>query len=298
MKLSGSDIHLLRIFDAVARNGGFSAAQAELNLSQPTISNHITALEQRLGVQLCQRGRRGFLLTEKGRMVHETAQSLIRSLDDYSAQLSSLKGKLVGKLRVGTVDSTVTDPQMKLPQAFAAFSKRTGEVEMELSQDNPQELQRKVLEGVIHVGIGSFENRLYGLEYRDLYTEHHYLYCSSGHALFNRPDNELTLDELGTYPMVRRGYWSRRLQRMMNAPETGHTSYEIEPQLMLILSDRFIGLLPRHYAASYVRDGRLRCLLPEETEYTCTFQAITKTGRKTRVIAAFLDDVETAFATD
>ncbi len=295
MQLSGSDIHLLRIFDAVARNGGFSAAQAELNLSQPTISNHITALEQRLGVQLCQRGRRGFLLTEKGRMVHETAQSLLRDLEDYSARLSNLKGTLVGKLRVGTVDSTVTDPQMKLPQAFAAFSHRASQVEFELSQDNPQELQRKVLEGEIHVGIGSFENRLYGLEYRDLYTEYHHLYCGRGHPLFARSDEDLTLEEVGSYPLVRRGYWSRRLQRLMNAPESGHTSYEIEPQLMLILSDRFLGLLPDHYAAAYVRDGRLRRVLPGETEYTCTFQVITKTGRKTRVIAAFLEDIDAAF---
>jgi DNA-binding transcriptional LysR family regulator len=295
MKLSGSDIHLLRIFDAVARNGGFSAAQTELNLSQPTISNHITALEERLGVQLCQRGRRGFLLTEKGRIVHETAQSLLRSLDDYSTQLTNLKGALVGKLRVGTVDSTVTDPQMKLPQTFAAFSSRANEVELELSQDNPQELQRKVLEGIVHVGIGSFENRIYGLDYKDLYVEHHYLYCGSGHPLFDQSDADLSLEEVGKYPLVRRGYWSRRLQRLMNAADSGHTSYEIEPQLMLILSDRFLGLLPAHYAASYVRDGRLRQVLPDETEYTCAFQAITKSGRKPRVISAFLEDIGTAF---
>jgi len=74
MQISGSDIHLLCIFDSVVRNSGFSAAQVELGLSQPTISNHITALEERIGVRLCQRGRRGFLLTEKGLMVHEVAK--------------------------------------------------------------------------------------------------------------------------------------------------------------------------------------------------------------------------------
>ncbi len=58
MKLEGTDICILRVFDTVVRNGGFAATQAELNLSQPTISNHIAAVEQRLGVRLCQRGRR------------------------------------------------------------------------------------------------------------------------------------------------------------------------------------------------------------------------------------------------
>ncbi len=66
MKFTGSDIRLLRVFEAVVKNGGFTAAQGELNISQSTISNHITALEQRLGVTLHQRGRGGFWLTDKG----------------------------------------------------------------------------------------------------------------------------------------------------------------------------------------------------------------------------------------
>ncbi|TJV74694.1 MAG: LysR family transcriptional regulator, partial [Mesorhizobium sp.] len=45
MKISGSDLHLFRVFESVVRNGGISAAQMELSLSQPTVSNHLTALE-------------------------------------------------------------------------------------------------------------------------------------------------------------------------------------------------------------------------------------------------------------
>ena len=38
MQLAGTDLRVLRVFDAVVRHGGFAAAQAELNVSQPTIS--------------------------------------------------------------------------------------------------------------------------------------------------------------------------------------------------------------------------------------------------------------------
>jgi len=62
MRLSGTDFRLLKVFDAVVRHGGFAAAQTELNVGLSTISNHITALEQRLGFSLCQRGRGGFKL--------------------------------------------------------------------------------------------------------------------------------------------------------------------------------------------------------------------------------------------
>ena len=68
MNLEGSDLRLLKVFDAVVRHRGLAAAQSELNISLSTISNHVTALEERLGLQLCQRGRGGFRLTDKGEL--------------------------------------------------------------------------------------------------------------------------------------------------------------------------------------------------------------------------------------
>src|SRR5713226_1536269 len=69
--LSEGDIRLLKVFAKVVEAGGFSAAQIELNVSQSTISTHMTALEHRLGVRLCQRGRSGFKLTEKGQLIYQ-----------------------------------------------------------------------------------------------------------------------------------------------------------------------------------------------------------------------------------
>jgi DNA-binding transcriptional LysR family regulator len=295
MKLSGSDIHLLRIFDSVVRSGGFSAAQAELNLSQPTISNHITSLEQRLGVQLCQRGRRGFLITEKGQMVHETSLNLLAALDDYSVRFSDLKGKLVGKLRIATVDCISSDPNMKLPEALARFTERASAVELELMLEPPQDLQGKVFDGAVHVGIGSFENRIYGLEYEELYTEEHSLYCGRTHPLFETDESELTIDLISAFPTVHRGYWSKRLRREMKGESADTTVWQMEAQLLLVLSGRFFGLLPDHYAQSYVQSGMLRNILPQETLYECDFQMVTKQGRKTRVVSAFMEEIRSAF---
>lgn len=47
---------------SVVKCGGFSAAQAELNMSQSHISMHIGSLEKRLGYRLCERGKGGFRL--------------------------------------------------------------------------------------------------------------------------------------------------------------------------------------------------------------------------------------------
>ena len=71
--LSEGDIRLLKVFAKVVEAGGFSAAQIDLNISQSTISTHMTSLEQRLGVRLCERGRSGFHLTERGKLIYQEA---------------------------------------------------------------------------------------------------------------------------------------------------------------------------------------------------------------------------------
>jgi hypothetical protein len=50
------DLKLLKVFVAVVENGGFSAAQASLNVGQSTISGYMRDLELRLGMRLCNRG--------------------------------------------------------------------------------------------------------------------------------------------------------------------------------------------------------------------------------------------------
>lgn len=149
------DIRLLRVFDAVVRHRSFASAQAELNISQSTISNQITALEKRLGVSLCQRGRAGFALTERGRVIHAEAQQLFAALDEFSNAASAVRGRLVGKLRLGVVDSVVTDAQFRLPQAIARFDRLASAVSIELVQGSPQDLQAQVLEGQTQLAIGN-----------------------------------------------------------------------------------------------------------------------------------------------
>ena len=70
-RVSDVDIRLLRVFRAVVACGGVSAAELELNIGRSTISRHLTDLELRLGVKLCDRGPAGFALTAEGEQVLE-----------------------------------------------------------------------------------------------------------------------------------------------------------------------------------------------------------------------------------
>lgn len=291
MRLSGSDLRLLQVFDAVARHGGFTAAEAELNISASTISNHMTALEERFGIKLCQRGRMGFRLTDKGEVVLDAARRLFTSISDFDAEIGALRGTLTGELRIGLVDSIVTDPQSRISQAIAAFGRRDGSVSLTLMQNRPQELQQKVYDGDYHCGIGSFPHIISGLEAIPLYEEQHFLYAASTHPLF-ASGQDITLEKLKSHAFTRRGYWRAADEKRLLLGPVESTVHQIEPQLMLVRSGRYLGFLPEHLTKPWVEAGELKAVLPEQIAYTCTFSLILRKGyRKTETLRTFLSDI-------
>ncbi|MCB8838355.1 LysR family transcriptional regulator [Aurantimonas sp. VKM B-3413] len=297
MRVSGSDLRLLQVFDAVVRHGGFAAAAGDLNVSQSTISNHMTALEERLGFVLCHRGRGGFRLTEKGRAAFDAARRLDKALQDFSTDVASVRGELSGELRIGILDAIASDPANHLAAAIAAFGAVAPNVTLAIAQERPQDMQQKVADGLYHCAIGSYRNRIDGIVYDRLYEERHSLYCGRGHEAFAAADAELTDARLATMPFVHRGYWReedmlRELDWRVEA-----TVHQIEPQLILIQSGRYVGLLPDHYAAQGVAEGTLRAIRPDEIGYTCVFELFSPANRRlSDVTAAFIETVKRVWA--
>ncbi|MFD2238423.1 LysR family transcriptional regulator [Aureimonas populi] len=291
MRVSGSDLRLLQVFESVVRNNGFAAAEHELNIGQSTISNHMTALEERLGFVLCQRGRGGFRLTEKGRAVYEASRRLGKALEDFSSDVASVRGELKGELRVGILDAIADDPRNLLPQALAAYGRIAPEVKITLVQERPLDLQQKVADGQYHCAIGSFQKRIDGLDHEWLYDEWHGCYCGRGHPLFD-PPGEVTVEALGEAAFVHRGYWRDEDAFRHVAWRVAATVFQIEPQLLLIRSGRYIGYLPHHYAARLEAAGELRALLPDLLTHSCPFELITPSrGRHSDISAAFAQTV-------
>ncbi len=86
-RLDNIDLRLLRVFVVLADAGGFAEAQITLNLSQSTLSTHLSELEKRIGAQLCLRGRRKFRLTDVGQATYDAARKLFADLDDFQARI-------------------------------------------------------------------------------------------------------------------------------------------------------------------------------------------------------------------
>lgn len=81
------NLHHLRLFRAVARDGTLTGAARGLNLSQSALSTQIKALEASLGHDLFERRGRGLVLTEAGRIALDHAEAIFRTAEDLTATL-------------------------------------------------------------------------------------------------------------------------------------------------------------------------------------------------------------------
>jgi LysR family transcriptional regulator, glycine cleavage system transcriptional activator len=75
----------VRVFEAAARHENFTAAAAELGMTQAAVSYQIRIIEERLGVPLFLRSKRRVTLSEVGRRIAPLVTSAFDTLDDAFA---------------------------------------------------------------------------------------------------------------------------------------------------------------------------------------------------------------------
>jgi len=271
------NLRLLRIFLAVVRHQGFTAAQQELKMSTSAISTYMAQLEAQLGVALCNRGRAGFSLTSAGEMIHREAQEIFARIEQFEEYVADLKGELRGRLAVGLLDSMLSEPKISIVDLLGSFTSEHPQVHLNLRILSPFELQHEVLESRLDLAIGSLPTRLSGLNYLFLYQERHALYCSDRHPLFR--EEAPSLAEVTRQRLIGRGYWSQSEAERHGFQAYSATVESMEAELILILSGSYIGYLPEHLAERWVRTGQLRQLLPGTCGYAADFSAIVRRGR-------------------
>lgn len=114
------DLYNLAAFAAVAEQGSFTRAAAELGMSQSALSHAMKALEERLGVRLLSRTTRSVSTAEAGETL---LRSLRPALDEISLGVNAvgaLRGKPSGTVRVTTTKHAVSSVVLPVLPRFLA----------------------------------------------------------------------------------------------------------------------------------------------------------------------------------
>lgn len=81
MNLRSLDLNLLLVFDAIYNERSISKAARKLNLSQPTVSNALARLRERLDDPLFERGVQGMVPTARAKAISKPIQQALDVLD-------------------------------------------------------------------------------------------------------------------------------------------------------------------------------------------------------------------------
>lgn len=290
-QLSDMDIRLLRVFKTVVDCGGMAAAELELNIGTSTVSRHIKDLETRLGLSLCRRGRAGFALTAEGEQIYAETLRLLSGVDAFRSRVDEIHQRMGGELHLAVFDKTASNPAAHIGEAIALFQTQAPEVSLHLHVAPLNVIERGVLDGQFQVGIIPGHRSSSTLAYDALFDETMYLYCSPAHPLFAADASQVPAhwQALYQFPFAGLGYHSPNMELAQQVQLTrSATGYDQESIATLILSGRFLGFLPDHYAESFVRQGRLRAVQPQAFSYRCSFFSIVRASpQAARVTLAF-----------
>lgn len=120
------DIHRFKIFASVFRHKNFSKASEELNLTQPTVSNHIKLLEEEFDLKLFKRSGRTISATKQAEVLYEHAIEIIESADILKKAVKATSKDMKGRLTIGasTIPGEYILPEIifKFREIYPSFS--------------------------------------------------------------------------------------------------------------------------------------------------------------------------------
>lgn len=144
------EIYQLRTFVTVAREGSITRASELLFLSQPAVSAHIKALEDELGLVLFERTSRGMSLSGHGTKLLARAEQMIAMQRDFIDEARRIKGRVSGKIRLGSNRSTSAQVLGKL---LARLSGTCPDIEVALEYGRSAEIVRAIRSGGLDAGF-------------------------------------------------------------------------------------------------------------------------------------------------
>jgi DNA-binding transcriptional LysR family regulator len=190
------DPRRLLTFREVVRQRSFSKAGDVLALTQPAVSQQVSALERQLGVRLLERGPGGPTPTEAGALLLAHADAVADRLSQADAQVAELSAADRDTLRIGSFPSALASV---IPAAIARLRELRPEVQVEAVEASGEELGAAVAAGTLHAAMcfqdaEAPERRPDGTERHELGGEAMFAVMARDHPLAGR--ERLKLREL------------------------------------------------------------------------------------------------------
>jgi DNA-binding transcriptional LysR family regulator len=263
------DWNLLRTFVVIAEVKSITRAAERLNLKQPSVSNALRRLEERVGRRLVERDATRFELTEVGRLVYEQSVEVFGSISQLPLLLRGISDDVTGHVMIATASHVVSP---LFDRALSEFHASYPRASLTISVAPSTEVAKQVRERRASFGICLVSQRDPALDYAMVYREFFGFFCGPRHRLYGRTG--LTMADLRDEPSVSfqtdhisdalRPVALLRSEARLSADVVGVSS-SLEEVRRMIVAGLGIGPLPLHVARRDVADGTLWRLPPYDS---------------------------------
>ncbi len=255
------ELRHLRYFLAVADAMSFTGAANALNLSQPSLSVQIAALEDELGTALFDRLGRRLVLTQAGHLFRDHARRVLRDLEQGVQEVHELTGAERGRLLVGTL-STVNS--YLIPPVVSRFRRRFPKVHLQVHAQPSADIETNLLANRLDIGLCLLPVSDSRLAATHLFDE---TLCLVAPATFTRLGRRAKMCELASLPLVLMpaDYCLRRMVEAECAEAGVRPQVSVEmtsPDGILDAVEQGAGLtvLPELFVRHRLRRGGLRMI--------------------------------------
>ncbi|MGD0846967.1 LysR family transcriptional regulator [Bradyrhizobium sp.] len=264
----------LTTFVRVVDSGGFSAAGRRLNMSTTMVSNHVNALEERLGARLLNRTTRKVSLTEVGKAYYDRCTQILADLEQADDIAGALQSTPRGTLRIYTATHMVPF----VAPAVAEFLASYPDVKIDLTMG---EREIDMVDEGIDLAIRLAPPPDSSLIVRRLATWRHVLCCSPAYLKKHGPVQQLS--ELSDHNCVRHVLYPYSDGWHFLNPEGAPVSVRISGNLLTNSGEALrlaalqgigIALAAGFLVADDLQSGRLARLLPDYRPVELTMNAV------------------------
>ena len=292
------DLRRLEVFAKVAELSSFSRAAEALSLTQPTISEHIRALEDELGVQLLDRLGRGATLTRAGRLLLGYARRMLALSREARQALDQFQGRMSGELVVG--GSTIPGEYV-LPALIGRFKAKYPEISVSLLIGASRQVTEWAEEGRVEVAIVGALPAPGSLAARELMADELVVVVPADHPWVGR--KTVALADLKTEPLIvrERGSGSRdALERALAEANAALSGFRVVGEMgstqaikQAVRAGVGIAIISKRAVEDECRAGLLHCVKVKDLRVARAFYLVTHRERSRSPLAqAFVDFVE------
>ena len=191
------EVHQLRYFCAVAKEGNFTRAAEAARIAQPSLSQQIHKLEDELGAKLFDRLPRSARLTQFGKAFLPKAQAILRQIGEARLEILEMAGAETGEVVLGAIPTIA--PYL-LPSVLSSFSRQHPAVSVSVVEEITPTLLERLHQGTLDLALLALPVEGDELISTELMQEPIFAVLPENHPLAGR--RTITLDDLRDDPFL------------------------------------------------------------------------------------------------